>query len=165
MIEEGRRSDIEQRYEDVSPLTSDSGSDIDSDPIAKHARNSIELAEYDREVLQEEEEREKLLTAGDAQKPSRGFFHKSPREEERTTYRGQEKRARPRRQHKKRRAKQIGSHDEEGELMYEMEEGGRQSDTSSQASSSSIELDNLNLTHSSMSKVRENSPYHNSPKH
>ena len=152
---EDERNNIEERYEDVSPLTSDPESDLDNDLIAKHARNSTELAEHDREVLQEEEEREKLLTAGNAQKPSRGFFNRNPREGLPTIGEGQGKGTRPRRQRTRRRAKQIGSHDEEGELMYEMEEGGRRSDTSSQASSSSIELDKLNLAHSPMSKVRK----------
>lgn len=146
-----QEKDLRQGYKDES---SDAESDFENDPVAQHARSSTEIAEHDRGLLDEEEERERLLAAGSVQKtPSKGFFGrrqdiKRPGEVEL----GENKR-KPRRSHKTRREKKGIGKDEEGELLYEMEEGGETYDTSSQASSSSAELDKLNLARSSMSKV------------
>lgn len=152
MVEAQPRNE-KQKYEDVSPLTSDAGSDSEDDPVVKHARNSAEVAEHDRELLAEEEEREKLLTARSTRDNPRGFFNRKGKNNEVDGDGGKSSKRRGRKARKSRRNTKGSRHDEEGELMYEMEEGGPRSETSSQASSSSAELDKLNLAHSSMSKV------------
>lgn len=145
--------DLREGYRDES---SDPESDFENDPVAQHARTSTELAQHDRGLLDEEEEREKLLAAGGVQPaPSKGFFGRRHRDGEPAGTELNKNKRRLRRSHKTRRGKKRGNKDEEGELLYEMEEGGKSYDTSSQASSSSGELDKLNLAHSSMSKVIE----------
>ena len=142
---------LKKGYRDDS---SDAESDYGNDPVSQHARNSTEIAEYDRGLLDEEEEREKLLAAGGTQKaPSKGFFGRRQKDQKPAEIELDESKRKPRRSHKTRREKKGSGKDEEGELLYEMEEGGETYDTSSQASSSSAELDKLNSTHSSMSKV------------
>lgn len=133
---------------------SDAESDFENDPISQHARNSTEIAEHDRGLLDEEEESEKLLAAGGAQKaPSKGFFGRRQQDKKLAETELNENKRKPRRSHKTRREKKGSGKDEEGELLYEMEEGGETYDTSSQASSSFAELDKQNLAHSSMSQV------------
>ena len=127
-------------YKDVSPLTSDSESD--TDPIVQRARNSTEVAGQDQDILHEEEERENLLYgkhrhSGKKEYTDQGFVGKATRKAK---------------QFKKKRYGPVGN-DENGELMYEMEEGGPHSDISSQASMSSVELDKLNLSHHRHSRV------------
>ena len=140
-----------ETYRDDS---SDAESDFDNDPVAQHARNSTELAEHDRGLLDEEEERETLLTGGRAQKDSpKGFFGRRQKDTEPSAIELNENKKRSGRARKGKRGKRRNRKDEEGELLYEMEEGGETYDASSQASSSSAELDKLNLSHSSMSKV------------
>lgn len=139
-------SSAEKTHEEVSPLTSDADFDSDDDTLTNQAHDSTGIAQHDRDLLLEEEEREKLLTKEDQQEAQRTFS--KPR-----GLRGQRTSERSRHSRKKRRHARRTSHDEEGELIYEMEEGGPRSDTISQASSSSAELDKLNLTHSSISKV------------
>ena len=142
----------EKSRDDGVSIPADADSDSEGDPIVRHARNSIEVAEHDHEILDEEEEREKLLAGENTKDAPRGFFsrrHKGGQADvNKQTSRGL------RRSRKKRKHARGGSRDEEGELMYEMEEGGPRSETSSLASSSSTELDKLNLRQSSVSKVR-----------
>ncbi len=149
-----KQSNLEQKYEDVSPLTSDADTDFEDDPILRNARGSTEIIEHDRELLKEEEEREKLLTDESIQEQPRSFLNKGARK----GLSGRDKprgigRKRPSR--KRRRGTTASRHDEEGKLMYEMEEGGPISDASSQASSGSAELDKSNLAHASKNKVNE----------
>lgn len=126
-------------YNDVSPLTSDSESE--NDPVARHARTSTDEAAHDQSILREEEERETLLLGQREQ--SRGVYTDGG-------FVGKAKRKA--KQFKKRRKGPVDN-DENGELMYEMEEGGPHSDISSQASMSSVELDKLNLKHHRTSRV------------
>jgi len=141
----------DEHYDDVSPITSDS--DPEDDPVIRNARDSTEVAAHDQDLLDEEEEREKLLTAGRNGEVRKSFF---------TRNQGDPKSSKgkrtPRRQgirSRKRRGKsRRGGNDEEGELMYEMEEGGGgNDDISSQASSSSADRDKLNLQTPSTSRV------------
>lgn len=144
---------LKEGYRDAS-YSSDAESDFENDPDSQHARNSTEIAERDRGLLDDEEEREKLLAAGGAQNtPPKGFFGRRRRDKKLAVIELNENRRKPRRSHKTRREKKGSGKDEEGELLYEMEEGGETYDTSSQASSSSAELDKLNPAHSSMSRV------------
>lgn len=141
---------LEEGYRD----SSDSESDLENDSVSGRACNSNEIAEHDRGLLDEEEEREKLLVAEVVQKASsKGFFGRRQTNEKLAQIELNENKSKPRRSHKKRREKKGSGKDEEGELLYEMEEGGESYDTSSQASSSSAQLDKLNLAHSPISKV------------
>lgn len=90
------------------------------------------VREKDRELLQEEEEREKLLSAktqDDGGSTDLSILPRSERE------------GRKLRRSKKNRAGKKDRRDEKRELMYEMEEGGLKDDASSQSSSSSLDLD------------------------
>ena len=144
--------------EDYRDDSSDAESDFDNDPVAQHARNSTEVAEHDRGLLDDEEERETLLTGGRIQKdPPKGFFRRRQKDNEPSATELDEKKKRPGRTRKGKKGKTRNGKDEEGELLYEMEEGGETYDASSQASSSSAELDKLNLSHPSMSTVFQRS--------
>lgn len=107
----------------VSPSQNNTGVSTGSSPTSSDNegtqptfRNSTEQARYDQEVLDEEEEREKLLT-GRASNPD---VQRSRREVGRT-----------------RRSRHGGRlYDEDKkELMYDTEEGGRRSSTPSLSSS------------------------------
>ena len=139
---DGPREGQETTYQDVSPLDSGDDSDLDNDSVVRNARNSTELADHDREVLEEEEERENLLTINAKTKRPNGFFGRHPKSEP---------------SHSAKRRRKGGNaivKDEEGKLMHEMEEGGPVSDVSSQASRSSLELDKFNLEKRPPSSVR-----------
>lgn len=131
--------DLREGYRDES---SDAGSDFEHDPVSQHVRNSAEVAEHDHGLLEEEEEREKLLATRNTQKTlSQDFFGRRLKGKRPAENEPNEKKQRPRRPHKTRSEKKGSGKDEEGELLYEMEEGGDTYDTSSQASSSSADLD------------------------
>ncbi|KAL8926874.1 MAG: hypothetical protein Q9208_002683 [Pyrenodesmia sp. 3 TL-2023] len=125
----------------------DIGSDSEDDRVLQEARTSAELGDYDRQLLLDEEEKEQLLT----EKPSksqRSFFGRKGRSETpRQIHSGKTSRSRA---HKAQKRKHDGETDEAGELLYEMEEGGAKDDTSSQASSSS--MDDLRGERKEMSK-------------
>ncbi len=142
----------EKSGDDGVSIPSDADSDFEGDPVVRHARNSVEVAEHDHEILDEEEEREKLLAGESTRDAPRGFF--SGRHKGGQADMNKQASRRLRRSRKRRKHARGSSRDEEGELMYEMEEGGPRSETSSLASSSSTELDKLNLKQSSISYVR-----------
>ena len=127
-----------------------SGSDSEEDDsVVGEIRNSTELAEHDRQLLPDEEEREELLTE---KQPAghRSFFKREKRDRLRYPDRHVPSR-RSRRSRKSNR--RHGPNDETGELLYEMEEGGAKDDTSSQASSSSTEVNKTKLWSSQTTKV------------
>ena len=132
---------------------SDHDSDSENDPLVQNLRSSVEIADHDRGLLDEEEEREKLLTSGEALEDSRGFFSKGRKTERAQNIPKEERRRKSRRSRRKKRGEKANSHDDEGELLYVMEEGGPKDDVSSQASRSSSELDKLDSARSSTSKV------------
>ena len=142
----------ESHYE-VSPLTSDADTDYEDDPVTKQGGTLTEIAHHDRGVLEEEEEREKLLGIKGRPNASQGFLGRRFNEKQSGGSEGNDNSRKMRRSRKRRRKQRESSHDEEGELMYEMEEGGPKSDISSQASSSSIELDKTNMGLSFKTKV------------
>lgn len=143
--------DLREGFRDES---FDAESDLEDDHVSQHARNSTEIAERDHGLLDEEEEREELLaTTGIKTAPSKGFFGRARKGKTPAGIELREKKHQSRRPHKTRKAKKGSGRDEEGELLYEMEEGGETYDTSSQASSSSAEIDKQDSVHSSMSKV------------
>jgi hypothetical protein len=92
---------------------SEQDSDSDDDALLHQNRSTLELAEHDRAVLEDEEELENLLTRRGSRAIRRIF---SPHEGSVTI--GKTKRERrPRRGSRRERVS------EDGELMYEMEEG------------------------------------------
>ncbi|KAL8816344.1 MAG: hypothetical protein Q9223_004627 [Gallowayella weberi] len=123
-------------YEKSHPDYNGLDSDSDDDGVSKETFNSVELADHDRQLLLEEDEREELLTSG---RPvgRRSFFDGS---EDKSLDR--EQWISRQRSHKARRRKK-GKNNDQGELLYKMESGDVKDDSSSQASSSSTELDQL----------------------
>jgi hypothetical protein len=99
---------------DASSLRSPSeqDSDSDDDALLDQNRSTLEIAEHDRAVLEEEEELENLLTRGGGRGLRRIF---SPNGS--SVRIGKTKKRRQRRGSRRERVS------EDGELMYEMEEG------------------------------------------
>ena len=143
--------DLREGFRDESY---DAESDLEDDLVSQHARSSTEIAERDHGLLDEEEEREELLaTTNIKTAPWKGFFGRARKGKRPAGIELREKKQQSRRPHKTRKEKKGGGKDEEGELLYEMEEGGETYDTSSQASSSSAEIDKQDSVDSSMPKV------------
>ncbi|KAI4175267.1 MAG: hypothetical protein LQ343_001803 [Gyalolechia ehrenbergii] len=130
--------ETEQSIPHFPPGHDGSGSDSDDERFLRNTRTSTELADHDRQVLFEEEEREELLTETRS-KGNRSFFSRKGGSQARS--RDDVGRVTRPRVHKGRKRKADRGIEETGELLYEMEEGGPKEETSSQASSSSIELD------------------------
>lgn len=105
--------------DDVSSLRSPSeqDSDTEDDEYLSKARSTTELAQYDRSVLEDEDELEKLLTKPGPARGLRRIF--SPNAS--SVRIG--KRGRRRQGDKRDRYSEYAG--EEGEMMYEMEEGYR----------------------------------------
>ncbi len=132
------------RHQDDDPGFLDS----DDDTIAAdEARTSTELAQYDRETLEEEEDGEKLIIAESNARHT--AFVRRVRDGER-----------PRRIRRKK-ANTWTTGEEAKELMYEMEEGGpRLSRTPSSGNSSELDRDNTGRTHGQTKVRRSDSPCH-----
>ena len=123
----------------LNPVHDFSDSDSEDDRIRLGANDSMELAEHDRQLLREEEERESFLTEGS----SKGRRELSGYKASKETEASRDRRRSGRQSRKSRRRKHDGTSDEQGHLMYEMEEGGPKEDISSSASSSSVELNKI----------------------
>ncbi|KAI9819589.1 MAG: ectonucleotide pyrophosphatase phosphodiesterase [Pycnora praestabilis] len=128
---------------------SDQDSDPNDDEVLQGARDSREIARYDRTVLEEEEERDKLLLGGSARAGLRRIFSgghgnsssvKIGKREQRKQKR-KEKRATMRERKRAKKDKLMAGNGENGELMFEMEEGGLRSDESSESSGASSDID------------------------
>ncbi|GCB27786.1 uncharacterized pyrophosphatase/phosphodiesterase C725.05c [Aspergillus awamori] len=122
--------------EDAESLRSPSEQDSDSedDEFLRRSRTTLELAEHDRTVLDEEEETEKLLTRTGPTHGLRRIFSPSSS----SVRIGKQERRRQRQQarreaRKERRRQARGS----GEIMFEMEEGHRDDEHSLLSASSS----------------------------
>ena len=121
---------------DASSLRSPSeqDSDSDDDELLRQPRSTLELSKHDRSVLEAEDELEKLLTRSGPAHGLRRIFSPSG-----TSVRiGKKERRRARREARLSRRERVS---EEGELMYEMEEGLGDDDTSSLMSGSSVDDD------------------------
>ena len=132
------------RDSEACPYSSDQESDVDHGQATDIDYSSFKPRECDRALLEEEEERENLLTVGGRDRGDRG----------RVKIGNAESRKKNRRRKQARKRKIPGNKDGAGESMYEMEEGGGREDTSSLSSSSSAELGRLKYNYSSTSKVR-----------
>lgn len=113
---------------------SEQDSDSDDDEFLRHPRSTLELSRHDRSVLDEEEELEKLLTRSGPAHGLRRIFSPSGS----SVRIGKRERRRARREARISRRQRVS---EEGELMYEMEEGLGDDETSSVMSGSSLGLD------------------------
>lgn len=149
---------------------SDQDTDSDDDQLISRARNSRELRAHDRIVLMEEEETDKLVTDtrkrqererrgsglavpnplkmfGRRPGSSRGLDPNSSTEDlvlEKRVAR------RTRRQKKRERLLDDAQHGEDGELMYEMEEGGMKEGSSTGESSERDDSDEMDRLHLNM---------------
>lgn len=119
-------------HEDI--LSTDSQFDTEEDENGYDPKDFSGVTDNDRELLQQEEEREKLLTSG-IQHEDRSGFHDGRGSRRKVT--------RPR---KRRPVEKV-------DPMYEMEEGGFKDDRSSQASSSSLELERIQAKPRAVSDV------------
>ncbi|KAF7118246.1 hypothetical protein CNMCM5793_007652 [Aspergillus hiratsukae] len=126
--------------DDASSLRSlsEQDSDPDDDELLRRSRTTLELAEHDRTVLDEEEEMEKLLVRSGPTHGLRRIF--SPNGSTVKIGKYERNRDRRRKRQNERRRRRRSAAGENGELMYEMEEGYRESE-SSLLSGSSSELD------------------------
>ncbi|RJE21518.1 hypothetical protein PHISCL_06151 [Aspergillus sclerotialis] len=112
--------------DDASSLRSPSEQDSDSedDEYLSKSRTTLELAQHDRSVLEDEEELEKLLTRSGPRSGLRRIF--SPNAS--SVRIGKQDRRKQQREERRNRDKHKRNHEqtgEDGELMYEMEEGYR----------------------------------------
>ncbi|KAL7925884.1 Phosphodiest domain-containing protein [Trichoderma austrokoningii] len=153
----------------------DQDTDSEDDALQQRARNSRELLAHDRIVLMEEEELDQLVTKsrrkqelvrrGSAlalpnpfknlvRKPSLGSIStggSSSNENLVAEKKGKgssedkKQKRRTRRETKRKRLLEEAQHGEDGELMYEMEEGGIKEGSSTGSSSESEEYDRQNL--------------------
>ncbi|PYI09658.1 nucleotide pyrophosphatase family protein [Aspergillus sclerotiicarbonarius CBS 121057] len=124
--------------EDAESLRSPSEQDSDSedDEFLRNSRTTLELAEHDRTVLDDEEEREKLLTRSGPTHGLRRIFSPSS-----SSIRiGKQERRRQRQARREARKARHGRKRESAEIMFEMEEGHRD-DERSLLSASSSDLD------------------------
>lgn len=121
---------------DASSLRSPSEQDSDpeDDEFLRHPRSTLELAQHDRSVLDEEDEMEKLLTRHSPTQGLRRIFSPSAS----SVRIGKKERRRARREARQTRRERVS---EEGELMYEMEEGFRDVDSLMSRSSSDLDGD------------------------
>lgn len=111
---------------------SDHGIDVEED-FEEKSRTTLELNDYDASLLREEEEREKLLAKGTRFDGVKRLFKGSLSDREISMDENGARRQRRRERRGSRRGL-LGENAEEGQLMFEMEEGFK--DTSSRSSSS-----------------------------
>lgn len=131
--------------DDVSSLRSlsDQDSDSEDDELIQGTRDTLELAKHDRTVLEEEEEREKLLirtSPTDGLRQIFGFRHDNG-SSVRIGKRGRRRQRRMSIEPSGGWRRYAGEADVEGECLYEMEEGGFRDDSSSQLSIASSDPD------------------------
>lgn len=145
-IQEGHELLSPANYDnDAASLRSPSEQDSDSedDEFLHASRSTLELAKHDQSVLEEEDEMEKLLIRREPTQGIRRMFSPSgPR-----VRIGKRERRRARRGSRRQRVS------EEGELMYEMEEGI--GDDESLMSESSLDLEEEDYIHEPVSLSRE----------
>lgn len=121
----------------------DDGSDSDSSVQALHRPTA-----HDRTVLEGAEQEEKLL-AGHSYNDARG----EPSNKSLHNVGRRERRRERRRRRIGKRSRGNADQNEDGSLMYEMEEGGSRDDVGSQSSSSSLELDIARQEHALSTKA------------
>jgi hypothetical protein len=113
--------------------TSDQGSDSEDEKLVEKSQTTLELNDYDSSVLREEEERENLLTKRGRFDGIKKMF-KGSSSDVGLTLGDREARRRRRKERRGSMRGLKGDSAEEGQLMFEMEEGFK--DISSRSSSS-----------------------------
>jgi len=108
-----------------------SGDDGESDA----GRDTLELAERDRELLASEDEREELFSGGSTRGPIKKIFDRARGLDSEKVSEKKEKR--------KSRKSRKRQREEESELMYEMEEGGKLPSSGPSRDSSESDLQRL----------------------
>ncbi|OAX81145.1 hypothetical protein ACJ72_04512 [Emergomyces africanus] len=117
---------------------SDQDSDSEDDELIKGSRTTLELSQHDRTVLEEEEERERLLVK---KGPTDGLRRIFGHENGSSVRIGKRERRRQRRlQRREERLKRMGDKAEQEGLMFEMEEGTFHDDASSESSATSSDI-------------------------
>ena len=124
---------------EVRSLDRDHESDTGSDGVGNGGHDSASVGDQDRESLQEEDEREKLLTKSTSPFTPRTLFGAGHNNDEGLVrISRKEKKKQKRRERRKQTGKGKRRKEEEGELMFEME-SGQLNDSSSESSRSSVE--------------------------
>lgn len=167
--------------DDASSLhsRSDQDSDSDDDELQSRARNSRELRAADRMVFLEEDEVDKLVTdtrrRQERERRGSGLNVPNPlrllrrasdprlsssrKSSEDLPYEEKRRQRRARRHEKRQRLEEKANHGEDGELMYEMEEGGLKDgsstgDSSDREYSDEVDRGNLDMLKSGKSSRR-----------
>ncbi|KAL4927065.1 alkaline phosphatase family protein [Aspergillus undulatus] len=131
--------DYDDDAESLRSPHSEQDSDSEDDEFLARSRTTLELAEHDRTVLDDEEELEKLLTRSGPTHDIRRLFSPN-RSNVRIGKREEARRQRRKEKRDARRARREKRHDLDDEEMYEMEEG-HPGDETSLLSASSSDLD------------------------
>jgi hypothetical protein len=117
---------------------SDQGPNSDDERFTTDLRDSLDVKEYDASILREEEEREELLAKKSTFDGIRRVF-KGSSNDGLLSFGDREARRQRRRKRRGSERGLKGESAEEGQLMFEMEEGFK--DISSKSSSSTLNLD------------------------
>ena len=126
---------------------SDQSSDSEEERLVEKSRTTLELNYYDASLLRDKEEHENLLTE---KGPLHGMKNvlKGPSSDAGLSLGGREARSKRRKQRRGSKLGQRGDRAEEGQLMFQMEEGFK--DISSRSSSS----DSLHLDREKWSRLK-----------
>lgn len=116
--------------------TDESASDSENDGATSKPRSSADIRQLDMEILEGEEEAEQLLTGKDKEKGPRKLFGRNDGASSEMKISNRERR-RYKREAKARRNGKKQQTEEESELMYDMEEGHK--DSSDSATSSDVD--------------------------
>jgi predicted AlkP superfamily pyrophosphatase or phosphodiesterase len=116
-------------------ISDDSASDSDSDGLMREARTSTDIRQLDLKILETEEEAEELLTAKDKERRLQGLFARKDGPSSGVKLSKRERRRYQREAQRK--GKKQNKVEEESELMYDMEEGHK--DSSDSANSSDVD--------------------------
>ncbi|CAD0081623.1 unnamed protein product [Aureobasidium vineae] len=113
----------------------DSASDSDNDGLMRRARTSTDIRQLDRQILEREEEAEELLTGKEKDRRLQGLFARKDGPSSSVKLSKRERRRYQR--EAQRTGNQQHQEGEESELMYDMEEGHK--DSSDSANSSDVD--------------------------
>lgn len=116
-------------------VSDESASDSDNDGPMREARTSTDIRQLDRKILETEEEAEELLTNQEKDRRLKGLFARKDGPSSAVKLSKRERRRYQREAQRK--GKKQPKQEEESELMYDMEEGHK--DSSDSAASSDID--------------------------
>ncbi|KAH0290898.1 Phosphodiest-domain-containing protein, partial [Aureobasidium sp. EXF-3399] len=116
-------------------VSDDSASDSDNEDLMRETRTSTDIRQLDRKILETEEEAEELLTNKEKDRRLQGLFARKDGPSSGVKLTKRERRRYQREAQRK--GKKHPKEEEESELMYDMEEGHK--DSSDSAASSDID--------------------------